>query len=130
MQCTDGGAAAAAGANAAEDASQNTVRRNRVPRDQYSALQLEGDAMTNKFHVWLGQRESEEGGYRSVHNLVRRFLTLHGLLVSVRGTLSSLFNANVFCGKKRLTIAECCVRRRRLAPLSLCTHQVVQILDK
>ena len=43
--------------------------------------------MTNKFHVWLGQRESEEGGYRSVHNLVRRFLTLHGLLVCVRGPL-------------------------------------------
>ena len=97
---TDGGAAAtAAAANATranandtivEEANQSTIRRNRVPRDQYSALQLEGDAVNNKLNVWLGQRESEEGGHRSVHNLVRHFLTLHGLLVSVRGPLPDL----------------------------------------
>ena len=38
--------------------------------------------MSEKLNIWLGAKETASG-YKLVHNLVKRFLTMHGLLLSI-----------------------------------------------
>ena len=38
--------------------------------------------MSDKLNIWLRAKETASG-YKSVHNLVKRFLTMHGLLLSI-----------------------------------------------
>ena len=45
-------------------------------------LKRNGNEMSDKLNIWLRAKETASG-YKSVHNLVKHFLTMHGLLLSI-----------------------------------------------
>ena len=58
------------------------VTHNRVPYQKYMDPKRNGNEMSEKLKIWLGAKETASG-YKLVHNLVKRFLTMHGLLLSI-----------------------------------------------
>ena len=58
------------------------VTRNRVPYQKYMDPKRNGNEMSEKLKIWLGAKETASS-YKLVHNLVKRFLTMHGLLLSI-----------------------------------------------
>ena len=61
----------------------STVVKNKVPRARYMDLKKTGDSLTGKLETWLGIKETPTG-YKSLNNLVKRFLTMYGLLISIK----------------------------------------------
>ena len=86
----EGGSATGSGSAAAssDDSAETPMRRglmvtrNRVPYQKYMDPKRNGNEMSEKLKIWLGAKETASG-YKLVHNLVKRFLTMHGLLLSI-----------------------------------------------
>ena len=75
---TGSGSAAASGDNLAETPVRRglMVARNRMPYQKYMDLKRNGDEMSEKLNIWLGAKETASG-YKSVHDLVKRFLAMN-----------------------------------------------------